>query len=122
MADINKFFGSNTAELSLTAREHLAGLEPWDETIAQQAAQAEGIVLTQAHWEVINLLRQQYLEHGPSRHARDLSERLDAAFDHAGGLKYLYRLFPHGPVIQACRIAGLPVPADASDRSFGSVH
>jgi tRNA 2-thiouridine synthesizing protein E len=36
-------------------------------------------------------------------------------------MRHLYMLFPGGPVAQGCRVAGLPVPAGAVDRGFGSV-
>jgi tRNA 2-thiouridine synthesizing protein E len=36
-------------------------------------------------------------------------------------MKYLYTLFPGGPIVQGCRLAGLKAPAGATDRGFGSV-
>jgi tRNA 2-thiouridine synthesizing protein E len=51
---------------------------------------------------------------------RELHDALDERFHASGGMKYLYRLFPRGPVAQGCRIAGLHSPANVVDRSFGS--
>ena len=47
---------------------------------------------------------------------------LEEEFAEQGGRKYLYRLFPGGPVSQGSRIARLPLPAYSSDRSCGSVE
>jgi tRNA 2-thiouridine synthesizing protein E len=47
---------------------------------------------------------------------------LDQEFAAEGGRRYLYDLFPRGPILQASRIAGLPLPPGTLDRSFGSVH
>ena len=41
------------------------------------------------------------------------------AFSGAGGSRNLYRLFPRGPLAQGARIAGLPVPANVTNASFG---
>jgi tRNA 2-thiouridine synthesizing protein E len=51
-----------------------------------------------------------------------LSRELDNAFTEQGGARYLYRLFPHGPLAQGARIAGLPVPANVTNASFGSMQ
>ena len=51
----------------------------------------------------------------------DLHDALDECFHQKGGLKYLYTLFPGGPIAQSCRLAGLKAPFIATDRSFGSV-
>ena len=121
MADINKYIGSEgSADPEIQAR--LAVLDEWNETIAASLAAKENIELTMEHWEVVRFLRNHYLERGETRHARKLSEALDREFAEKGGRKYLYDLFPKGPVSQGCRIAGIPVPPDSTDPSFGSVQ
>jgi tRNA 2-thiouridine synthesizing protein E len=47
---------------------------------------------------------------------------LDAEFAAEGGRRYLYGLFPRGPILQGCRIAALPLPSGTLDLSFGSAH
>lgn len=99
----------------------MSDLEKWSVQMAENMAREEGLTLTPEHWEVIHLLRQHYMLHGPSK-TRDLMEGLEEHFLPRGGMKRLYQLFPRGPVLQASRIAGLPAPANAADLSFGSVH
>lgn len=95
--------------------------EEWTKEDATTRAQLESIELTDAHWSVIRFLREHYAQHGASPHARALSDALEDKFQIQGGLKYLYSLFPDGPVHQGARIAGVPVPKDSSNTSFGSV-
>jgi len=94
-------------------------MQPWDIDKANAIAKSEGIVLTNAHMDVIHYLRTTYAKHGPVKHARTLSQALEAKFTTLGGLKYLYQLFPAGPVSQGCRLAGIPQPPDCIDTSFG---
>lgn len=96
--------------------------EEWSLLQAHAAADAEGLVLTDAHWEVIAAL-QEYFARNVSHviNTRGLTDALEERFHARGGMKYLYRLFPGGPVAQGCRIAGLPVPFLAVDQGFGSV-
>jgi len=100
---------------------NLQALEPWSESIAMKLAANEGITLTPAHWEVLEALRNHYQEYGPDSSGRSLLLCMDTEFADRGGKKYLYDLFPRGPVNQACRIAGLPVPPHSADPAFGSV-
>jgi tRNA 2-thiouridine synthesizing protein E len=58
----------------------------------------------------------------PDVSIRELHDALDERFHSRGGMKYLYKLFPGGPVAQGCELAGLPVPAGAKDKSFGSAQ
>lgn len=97
--------------------------DAWTEEAAKSTAGSLGIDLTDNHWEVIRFLRIHYQNVGgdmPRTH--ELTRTLEERFADEGGRKYLYKLFPAGPLNQGCRIAGVPVPADATDRSFGSVR
>lgn len=121
MLDINQMI-TREEELSNDPHGHLAALEPWSEELASGLARREGIHLTDDHWEVIHLLRNHYRLHGPDHGARLLLAGLEERFGRQGGRKYLYQLFPRGPIAQASIIAGLPAPRGTSDPSFGSVH
>lgn len=95
-------------------------LEPWSAEIANQMAAKEGMHLTLAHMEVLDALRNHYFEYGQAASARDLMHCISAEFEQLGGKKYLFSLFPKGPVTQGCRLAGLPPPPNSVDRSFGT--
>jgi tRNA 2-thiouridine synthesizing protein E len=94
----------------------------WDAEMAAQLAREENIELTGEHFEVLEFLRQLYRDReNKIRHAREITEALEEQYESKGGLKYLYELFPNGPVNQGCKIAGLPAPKDSKNESFGSV-
>ncbi len=120
MSDIMKFI-VNKDSAGKDADGHLLGLGEWNETIAEALAQQEGVELGDPHWEVVRFLRNYYMKHGRIP-ARKMTEVLDTTYASKGGRKYLYRLFPKGPVTQASRIAGLPMPQQSVDPSFGSSH
>lgn len=92
----------------------------WDDAVARKLASEEHIELTEEHLEVLGYLRRTYRKHGRIRHARSLTEALDTQFAHKGGIKYLYTLFPNGPVTQGCKLAGIPAPSDSTNASFGN--
>lgn len=100
--------------------EAVAEFKAWTEAKAEATARELGIELTDEHWKVIRFLRLHFENTGEIKHARDLSTVLNERFVDEGGSRYLYNLFPHGPISQGCRIAGLPVPKDAADPSFGT--
>jgi tRNA 2-thiouridine synthesizing protein E len=94
----------------------------WSAVAAREAARAEGVELGEDHWEAVRALQQYFARHEETRrNMRELHDALDEKFHGKGGLKYLYTLFPGGPVAQGCRIAGLTPPAGAVDKGFGSV-
>ena len=93
-------------------------MEPhrWNAHVAQHMAQQEGIRLTEAHWEVLNFLREFYFTYGISPMVKILmkymAEDLGPQRAHRDAL---YRLFPKGPARQGSRIAGLPEPQGCLD-------
>lgn len=95
----------------------------WTRETAEAIARAEGLALTADHWETVRALQSYYAQHADDTiiTLRELHDALNESFHHKGGLRYLYALFPGGPVAQACRIAGLKPPYIAVDRGFGSV-
>jgi tRNA 2-thiouridine synthesizing protein E len=94
----------------------------WTSAAAQKAAAAEGIAMSEKHWDAVRALQEYYARHAASGvNPRELHDALDERFHAAGGLRELYVLFPKGPIAQGCRIAGLPVPPGAIDKGFGSV-
>lgn len=85
-------------------------LEPeFDDEAVRVIAAAEGIALTDAHWEVVNYLRDAYREHGHTPNFRNLLKGMSALREGVDS-KYLYDLFPVGPAKQAVKVAGLPQP------------
>jgi tRNA 2-thiouridine synthesizing protein E len=117
MLDINKaLYSQNDSE------GNMFGLAPWSPLSAQRQAEAEGLFLTDAHWEIVIHLRERYREHGDAKSAREILRELEEKFSDGHGRRNLYELFPGGPVSQASRIAGLPLPPYSSDPSFGSVE
>ena len=93
----------------------------WDTSAASQLAESQGLDLTDEHWDAISGLQEYFSKHEFSSKRRELTDALEEKFHSKGGLKYLYQLFPKGPVAQGCTIAGLQPPAGSIDESFGSV-
>jgi len=79
--------------------------EIWNEKVALDFASTEGVSeLTEAHWKVINYLRNYYLQYGIAPMIRKLCK--ETGFK----LNEIYALFPSGPAKGACKLAGLPKP------------
>src|SRR3990170_1102222 len=79
-----------------------------DEAVKVIAA-AEDVQLTDAHWEVVNYLRDEYREHGHTPNFRNMLKGMGEI--HPGiDSKYLYDLFPIGPAKQGPKVAALPQP------------
>lgn len=95
----------------------------WVREDAVKAAREESLELTEDHWEAVRAMQTYYAHHEDEAviNLRNLHDALDEHFHQQGGLKFLYTLFPGGPITQICHLAGLKAPYIATDRSFGSV-
>lgn len=79
--------------------------EQWSAGMVPELARREGIdPVTEAHWNVIRFMRNQYETKGTGPAVRALSK------DSGVSIKELYQLFPKGPAKSAARIAGIPKP------------
>jgi tRNA 2-thiouridine synthesizing protein E len=95
------------------AEGYLTELSDWNPQVAERIALNEGLTLTQAHWEIIELIRRFYTEFDLSPAMRPLVKYTTL---HLGAEKgksvYLLSLFPSSPPKLAAKIAGLPRPAN----------
>ena len=79
--------------------------EQWTEEMAPDLARREGIdTLTDAHWQVIRFMRDEYAAKGTGPTVRILGKSSGVS------VKELYQLFPKGPAKVAAKIAGIPKP------------
>lgn len=83
----------------------------WNEGLASEIALAEGIVLEDAHWEIIHAIRAYYDTFGLSPAMRPFTKYLkqELGAEKASSI-YLLKLFPESPAKLAAKIAGLPKP------------
>lgn len=90
---------------------YLVNLDQWSKDVAEYLAQSESLTMTDAHWEVVNFLREYYEEYKIAPMIRILTKAIAKKLGpDKGNTKYLYELYPGGPAKQACKIAGLPKP------------
>ncbi|MDX1697253.1 MAG: TusE/DsrC/DsvC family sulfur relay protein [Thiohalobacterales bacterium] len=89
-----------------------------------QGTAAAGLEPTEGHWDAVRALQEYFARHAEDRviNKRELHDALEERFHSQGGMKYLYRLFPGGPVAQGCQLAGLEPPPGSVDSGFGSVQ
>ncbi|WP_444957973.1 TusE/DsrC/DsvC family sulfur relay protein [Microbulbifer sp. ZKSA002] len=103
----------NSQEIPLDKEGYLRNLSDWSRDAALQLANAEGIELTEEHWQVIELLQEFYREFELSPAMRPLVKYIG---QHLGAEKgrsiYLMQLFPPSPAKVASKIAGLPKPTN----------
>jgi TusE/DsrC/DsvC family sulfur relay protein len=79
--------------------------QQWTEEMAREIASENGIgELTDRHWQVINYMRDTYLDTGSAPTIRTLGKASGVP------IKELYQLFPKGPAKLAAKIAGIPKP------------
>ena len=87
-----------------------------------ERARREGVELTPKHWEAIDFVIDVYETCPECRHAREMSKMLDTEFSDRGGRKYLYRLFPSGPVRQISDLVQLKRLENETDKGFGTSY
>lgn len=97
-------------EIPITATGFLENVEDWSEAAARVLAEQEKLELTERHWDLINHLRDEYINNaGNQPNTRNLVKAMARTWDDKSvNAKTLYDLFPGDPSKQGGRIAGLP--------------
>lgn len=81
----------------------------WNEDIAKEIAAGEGVELTDKHWDVLNYLRDQYINNNNNQpNDRNIMKDMGKTWGEKLSSKDMYTLFPGQPSKQAGKIAGLP--------------
>lgn len=96
-------------EIEVTANGYLVDIADWSEGLATQMATDDDLELTEKHWDLINFLRDQFINNGgKAPNTRALIKEMGSTWGEKIGSKDLYTLFPNDPSKQGGRISGLP--------------
>jgi tRNA 2-thiouridine synthesizing protein E len=96
-------------EIETTPNGYLVDINDWSEDLAKQIAVEEGVELTDKHWDLINYLRDEFMNKGGKNpNTRTMIKDMGKLWGEKIGSKDLYELFPKDPSKQGGRISGLP--------------
>jgi len=99
----------NGKDIATTASGYLENLDDWSKELAVELAKVESITLTDRHWDLIEYLRDEYINNNQTQpNTRTIIKAMSDKWDSKVSQKDLYDLFPLDPSKQGGRIAGLP--------------
>lgn len=100
----------NGKTIELTDHGFLVNYLDWNEDVARKLAEIEGITLTDKHWDVINYLRDEYINNNSNQPMeRVVLKDMGKKWGSKPTSKDLYTLFPLAPTKQGAKVAGLPL-------------
>ena len=91
-------------DVKRTDEGFLVNASDWSPELAQEIAGAEGITLTEKHWDVIRFCRDDFEKTGEAPGVRRITKQSGVP------TKEIYKLFPGGPGKLASKLSGLPKP------------
>lgn len=99
----------NGKSIATTESGYLENHNDWNQDVARKLAELEGIELTDKHWDVINYLRDEYINNAQNQPMeRVVLKEMGKRWGTKLTSKDLYNLFPLAPTKQGMKIAGLP--------------
>ena len=99
--------GGKTIECN--ANGYLNDITEWNEEVAAAIAAEEGVELSEKAWDLINFLRDEFINNGGNQpNDRNIVKAMSAKWGEKINSKDLYTLFPMQPSKQAGKIGGLP--------------
>lgn len=92
-------------DIEINEEGFLIDAQQWDKNVADEVARAAGITeLTDRHMQVVQFMRDRFLDTGSAPSIRSLGKLSGVE------IKELYKLFPKGPAKLAAKIGGIPKP------------
>lgn len=96
-------------EIEATSTGYLVNIDDWSRELAEHIARLEQIELGPRHWDVIDHLRDEYINNNQNApNTRALLKSMSEIWGEKVDQKTLYDLFPLDPSKQGGRIGGLP--------------
>lgn len=102
-------FEFNGKSIETTANGYLVNVDDWSKEMGEAIAKEEGVELTEKHWDLLDFLRDEFINNGGNQpNTRNIVKAMSAKWGEKIGQKDIYELFPLDPSKQGGRIAGLP--------------
>ena len=99
----------NGTTIATNEKGYLEDINDWSEDVAKAIAADEGIELTDKHWDLINYLREEYIDNRENQpNTRTIIKAMSSEWGEKIKQGDLYELFPLDPSKQGGKIAGLP--------------
>ena len=105
----------NGTEIETTANGFLENPQDWSKELAEHMAIADGINLTDRHWNLIEFLREAFVSDGTQPNTRNIVKAMSKAWGEKVSQKDVYDLFNGDP----SKIAGKYAGAAESRRKGG---
>ncbi len=97
----------NGTEIETTDNGFLVNAEDWSKELAEHMANAEGITLSDKHWDLIDFLRDEYMNNsGATPNTRNIVKAMSKAWGEKVSQKDVYALFNGDPSKVAGKFAG----------------
>ena len=99
----------NGTSIATNEKGYLENINDWSKELGEHIAKAEGIELTDKHWDLLNFLREEYINNNQNQpNTRGIMKAMSELWGSKVKQKDVYDLFPGDPSKQGGMIAGLP--------------
>ena len=99
----------NGKTIETDADGYLTDANDWTEELIQVIADADGLEMTERHFDVVKYLRDEHVNNGGNEpNERTILKAMSKLWGEKVTSKYMYELFPGMPSKQGRKFAGLP--------------
>lgn len=99
----------NGQTVATTDDGFLEDVNDWNLDVAQAIADADGLPMTEKHWDVVKYLRDEHVNNnGAEPNERTILKAMSKLWGEKVSSKTMYEMFPAMPSKQGRKFAGLP--------------